>query len=167
MELLIIRHAIAAERDAQRWRDDDSRPLTPLGMRRSRRAAAGLQMITHPPDRLLTSPLVRARQTAQILTEVAGWPPAEEVPELLPGRAALKILTVLAKNRRKRIALVGHQPDLGILLAACLLGNHAALPVDLKKNAVACVAFQGPARAGQGVLRWLATPRMLRVLRHD
>jgi len=167
MELLIIRHAIAAERDGQRWRDDGARPLTPLGMRRSRRAAAGLKMITRAPDQLLTSPLVRARQTARILTEVAGWPPAEEIPELLPGAAVQKVLTLLAKKRRKRIALVGHQPDLGALLAACLLGNHTALPVDLKKNAVACVLFQGPARAGHAVLKWLATPRMLRELRRD
>ena len=87
MELLIIRHAIAAERDAQRWHDDGSRPLSPLGMRRARRAAAGLRAITRAPDRLLTSPLVRARQTAKILTEVAGWPPAEEAAELLPGTA--------------------------------------------------------------------------------
>src|SRR5271167_4240849 len=107
MELLIIRHTIAAPRDAHRWRDDGSRPLTPVGMRRSRRAAAGLKMIAKAPDRLLTSPLVRARQTARILTEVAGWPPAEEVPELLPGTAALKVLALLARNRRKRIALVG------------------------------------------------------------
>ena len=167
MELLIIRHAIAAPRDAQRWRDDGSRPLTPVGMRRSRRAAAGLKMIARAPDRLLTSPLVRARQTARILTEVAGWPPAEEVPELLPGTAALKLLSLLAGTRRKRIALVGHQPDLGALLAACLLGSQGALAVDLKKNAVACVWFQGPARAGHAVLKWLATPRMLRALQRD
>jgi phosphohistidine phosphatase len=167
MELLFIRHAIAAERDEDRWPDDGLRPLTRLGMRRSRRAAAGLKLITQAPDRLLTSPLVRARQTAKILTEVAGWPPAEEALELLPGTAALKILTLLAKDRSERVALVGHQPDLGVLLSVCLLGKQGALPVDLKKNTAACVSFQGLARAGQAVLKWLATPRMLRELRRD
>src|SRR5271168_1279325 len=78
MELLIIRHAIAFERNRRRWRDDGTRPLTPAGMRRSQKAAAGLKELGRAPDRLLTSPLVRARQTAQILTELAGWPPAEE-----------------------------------------------------------------------------------------
>ena len=167
MELLIIRHAIAAARDEDRWSDDGLRPLTQMGMRRSRRAAAGLKLITKAPDRLLTSPLVRARQTAKILTEVAGWPPAEKLPELLPGTAVLKVLTLLAKDRSQRVALVGHQPDLGALLSVCLLGNHDALSVDLKKNAVACVSFQGPARAGKAVLKWLATPSMLRRLRRD
>ena len=167
MELLIIRHAIAAERDGRRWRDDGARPLTALGMRRSRRAAAGLRAITEAPDRLLTSPLVRARQTAKILTEVAGWPPAEEAAELLPGTAPLKVLTLLANDRSKRVALVGHQPDLGALLSACLLGNRGLISVDLKKNAIACVSFPGSARAGRAVLKWLATPRMLRALRRD
>ena len=165
MELLLIRHAIAAERDARRWRDDDARPLTPLGMRRSRRAAAGLKVITKAPDRLLTSPLVRARQTARILTEVAGWPPAEEVAELLPGAAALKVLALLSRKPRKRIALVGHQPDLGALLSTCLLGNHGLIPVDMKKNAVACLYFEGSPTPGGAALKWLATPRMLRGVR--
>jgi phosphohistidine phosphatase len=167
MELLIIRHAIAFERDRHRWRDDGERPLTALGMRRSRHAAAGLKAITKAPDRLLTSPLVRARQTAKILTETAGWPRAEEAPELLPGAAVQSVFTLLAKDRSKRVALVGHQPDLGALLTACLLGNHSALPIDWKKNAVACVCFKGSARAGRAVLKWLATPRTLRGSRRD
>jgi phosphohistidine phosphatase len=167
MELLIIRHAIAFERDRHRWRDDGARPLTAVGMRRSKRAAAGLKAITKAPDRLITSPLVRARQTAKILTETAGWPPAEEAHELLPGAAVQEVFTILAKGRSKRVALVGHQPELGALLAACLLGNHAALPIEWKKNAVACVSFDGSVRAGRAVLKWLVTPRMLRGLRRD
>jgi phosphohistidine phosphatase len=166
MELLIIRHAIAFERDRHRWRNDGARPLSPAGTRRSRKAAAGLRELSKAPDRLLTSPLIRARQTAQILTEVAGWPPAEEAPELLPGRAALAVLRLLALDRSQRVALVGHQPGLGALLTACLLGNDGAISIEMKKNAVACVSFDGSARAGRAVLNWLATPRMLRGFRH-
>jgi len=167
MELLIIRHAIAFERNRRRWRDDGTRPLTPAGMRRSQKAAAGLKELGRAPDRLLTSPLVRARQTAQILTELAGWPPAEEAPELLPGKAALAVLTLLAKDRSKRIALVGHQPDLSALLAACLLGSDKPIPIEMKKNAVACLSFEGPARPGRALLKWLATPRLLRAIKAE
>jgi len=128
MELLIIRHAIAFERGRDRWRDDAERPLSPAGIRRSRQAAAGLKEFSKAPDRLLTSPLVRARQTAQILTDVAGCPQAEEAAELSPREPALAVLTVLGKDRSKRIAIVGHQPGLGDLLTACLLrdggSNH-------------------------------------------
>src|ERR1700693_4957640 len=103
MELLIVRHAIALERDRERWRDDGVRPLSPAGIKQSRKAAAGLKEFSRAPDRVLTSPLVRARQTAQILTDVAGWPQAEEVPELSPGAPAQAALTLLAKNRVKLV----------------------------------------------------------------
>src|ERR1700730_1235610 len=142
MELLIVRHAIALERDRQRWRDDSARPLSPAGRRRARKAAAGLKEFSESPDRLLTSPLIRARQTAQILTDVAGWPQAEEAPELAPGAPALAVLTLLGKERSKLVAVVGHQPGLGQLLTACLLGDGGSLPIEMKKNAVACVSFE-------------------------
>jgi len=165
MDLLIIRHAIAFDRDRHRWSDDADRPLSPAGIRRARKAATGLKQLTNRPQRLLTSPLARARQTAQILTHVAGWPQAEEVPELSPDEPALAVLALLARDRSKLIAVVGHQPGLGHLLATCLLGAGAALPIEMKKNAVACVSFERAPRAGHAALKWLATPRMLRALR--
>jgi phosphohistidine phosphatase len=167
MDLLIVRHAIAFERDRHRWRDDDARPLSSIGKRRARKAAAGLKRFGKAPDRLLTSPLLRARQTAIILTEVAGWPQAVETPELSPGESPLAVMSLLGRDGGKLVAVVGHQPDLGYLLAACLLGEKASLPIELKKNAVVCVSFDGSPGAGRGVLKWFATPRMLRGFRHD
>jgi len=165
MDLLIVRHAIAFERDLHRWHEDAARPLSPAGIRRARKAAAGLKALTKPPQRFLTSPLVRARQTAQILSDIAGWPAAEEAPELSPGEPVMAVLNLLARDRSKLTALVGHQPGLGHLLAACLLGDGGALPIEMKKNAVACVSFEGRPRAGHAALKWLATPRMLRAMR--
>ena len=164
MELLIIRHAIAFERDRRRWPDDAARPLTPAGIRRSRKAAAGLKGLCKAPDRLLTSPLIRAKETAQVLTEVARWPKAEIVPQLKPGKGAAAVLTLLAEDRGKRIAVVGHEPDLSGLLAACLV-KGSALSIELKKCSAACLSFRGKARAGGATLKWLATPRMLRGFR--
>jgi phosphohistidine phosphatase len=166
MELLVIRHAIAFARDRDRWADDAARPLSPAGIRRSQKAASGLKELCKAPDHLLTSPLVRARETAKILTEVAGWPRAEIAPELKPGEDTAAVLTLLGKDRSERIAIVGHQPDLSALLTACLLKNHSALPIEMKKNAVACLSFDGRARPGGAVLKWLATPRMLRGFRN-
>jgi len=165
MELLIIRHAIAFERDSRRWREDSERPLSLSGIRRARKAAAGLKVITDPPDRLLSSPLLRARQTAQILTEIAGWPQAELAVELTPDKPPRALLSVLSRGRTGRVAVVGHQPALGKLLAACLRDDSGSLSIEMKKNAVACVSFQGTARPGHATLQWLATPRMLRALR--
>jgi phosphohistidine phosphatase len=165
MDLLIVRHAIAYDRDPHRWREDAERPLSPAGIRRARKAAAGLKELIARPQRLLSSPLVRAQQTAQILSDVAGWPDAEEVSELSPGEPALAVLALLAKDRSRLVAVVGHQPGLGHLLGACLLGGGGSLPIEMKKNAVACVSFEGRPRAGHAALQWLATPKMLRALR--
>lgn len=166
MDLLIVRHAVAFERDRDRWRDDAARPLSPAGMKLARKAAAGLRALSKAPDRVLTSPLVRARQTAQILTQVAGWPRAEETAELAPGHPASAVLALIGKLRDKRLAIVGHQPDLGALLAACLLAERGTLSVEIKKNAVVCVSFASAPRPGGAALKWLATPRMLRGFRH-
>jgi phosphohistidine phosphatase len=164
MEVLIVRHAPALERDRHRWVNDEARPLSPEGVKRARSAARGLKAFAKAPDRVLTSPLVRARQTARILTDVAGWPRAEEVIELSPGKPPLAVLALLEKDRSKRVALVGHQPDLGILLSACI-STDGPLPIDLKKNSVACVSFAGTPQAGGATLEWLATPRLLRGFR--
>jgi phosphohistidine phosphatase len=165
MNVLIIRHAIAFERDRHRWRDDTERPLSPAGIRSARKAAAGIRQLVKPPQRVLTSPLVRARQTAQILTDIAGWPHASECAELSPGGPLPRVFAALNRERNEQIAIVGHQPDLGLLLAACLMGDAGPVSIELKKFAVACVSFNAIPRAGRGVLRWLATPRMLRALR--
>lgn len=164
MELLIVRHAIAFERNRRRWTDDGERPLTPAGKKLARKAAAGLREFAAAPHRLLSSPLVRARDTARILTKFAGWPEAEKITELEPGKPALAILRLLRLDGGTRVAVVGHEPGLGKLLAVCLLGNPAPLPVDFKKIGVACVKFAGAPRAGRATLQWFATPRMLRAL---
>ena len=165
MDLLIVRHAIAFERNRLRWPDDAARPLSPAGIRRARSAAAGLKKLIRAPDRVLMSPLVRAKQTAEILTHVAAWPQAVECVELSPEEPAEAVLNQLVNDRSKLIAVVGHQPSLGHLLTACLIGDAGALAIDMKKNAVACLSFSGAPRAGHAALKWLATPRMLRTMR--
>src|SRR5258708_35952539 len=115
MDLLIVRHAIAFERDRHRWRDDGARPLSPAGIRRARKAAAGLKELSKAPDRVLTSPLVRARQTAQILTDVPGSPQAMAVPELAPQAAAPAGLTLPRSGTTQVRAVVGPPARLAAL----------------------------------------------------
>jgi phosphohistidine phosphatase len=162
MELLIVRHAIAFERNARRWPDDGERPLSPRGVNRARQAAAGLRRLVQRPTRVLTSPLVRARETAAILTQFARWPKAAECPELEPGTAAQALLARLGARADERIALVGHEPDLGRLIAVCLPGSARHEAFALKKMGVAQLAFRGMPRPGAGELRWLLPPRALR-----
>jgi phosphohistidine phosphatase len=166
MDLLIVRHAIAFERNSRRWRDDGDRPLSPEGMVRARKAAAGLKHIAERPQCVLSSPLIRARQTAAILTEFAGWPKAIECPALAPPEPPEEVFAALAAQKEKIVAVVGHQPGLGRLLAACLpaqvRGGVNPEAFELKKMGVALVTFSSPPRAGGGVLNWFVPPRILR-----
>jgi phosphohistidine phosphatase len=164
MELLIVRHAIAFERNVKRWPDDAARPLSPRGAARAGKAAAGLKLIAPRPARVLSSPLRRTLETAAILTDRAGWPTATECPELLPGAAPEALLSLLRRMPDKCIALVGHEPGLGRLIAAYLTGSARGRTFELKKLGAALLEFPGAARAGGARLVWMARPRMLRAL---
>jgi phosphohistidine phosphatase len=167
MDLLIVRHAIAFDRNPRRWRDDGERPLSPEGMVRARKAAAGLKHIAERPQCVLSSPLVRARQTATILAEFAGWPKAVECAALAPDEPPEELFAVLATQKEKVVAVVGHQPGLGRLLAASLpaqvRGGVNPQAFELKKMGAALVSFSSIPRAGGGSLSWLVPPRILRV----
>ncbi len=152
MDLVIVRHAGAFARDPRRWPDDRERPLTPKGALRARRVAAGLGRILEPPQRVLTSPFVRAVETAAILTAHAGWAQASLCTALAPEVPPEALLEVLRAERGRRIAIVGHEPQLGRLVAHCL----SAAPPDafaLKKPGVALLEFTGAVQAGGATLR--------------
>jgi phosphohistidine phosphatase len=165
MELLLVRHAIAQERDSKRWSDDGERPLSAGGAARARAAASGLKRITGRPALVLTSPLLRTRQTAAILTQMARWPRARACVLLAPGGAPEELFALLARERAALIALVGHEPDLGELLGACVAGGAGTMAFEFKKMGVARVRFDGRARAGRGQLLWLLPPKILRAMR--
>jgi phosphohistidine phosphatase len=164
-ELILVRHAIAFERNQRRWPDDKLRPLTPAGRAKFRRAATGLAQWLSRPNRLLTSPLVRARQTADVLRETARWPKAIEAPELAPGAGTSSALAMLRKQKATRIAVVGHEPDLSALLMACIAPGGAGVAITFKKGGVACVQFARDVRAGAGTLLAFIPPRALRRMR--
>jgi phosphohistidine phosphatase len=164
MELLILRHAIAFARDPKRWPEDGERPLTLEGVKRARRAATGLKRIAQRPALVLTSPLIRARDTAAIFAQASGWPKAIECAALSPGGSPAGVLEALRQEGGKAacVAVVGHQPHLGRLLALCLGGDSRAEAFELKKSAVVCLRFEGSPRARQGVLTALYPPKALR-----
>jgi phosphohistidine phosphatase len=165
MELLVVRHAIAFERNTRRWPDDAERPLSPQGVARAAKAAAGMKQLVRAPACVLSSPLVRAQQTAAILSEVAGWPLARECAELAPGAAPEALLAVLRRLPEARVALVGHEPGLSRLLAAALPGVAGGGAFRLRKMGAALLHFAGAARPGGARLEWLVPAKLLRAAR--
>jgi phosphohistidine phosphatase len=161
-ELYLVRHAIAAERGDE-WPDDTKRPLTERGISRFKEVVRGLRSLDVAIDEIFTSPLVRARQTANLLAAgVEGKPSVKLLETLAPGHAADDVLAQLAKvARRRRIALVGHEPDLGAL-AAALVG--AQRPMPFRKGGVCRIDVQSLSRERAGVLAWFVPPKVLREL---
>ena len=161
-ELYLVRHAIAAERGDE-WPDDTKRPLTKRGISRFRKCASGLRELEAAVDEIFTSPLVRAKQTADLLAAgMDGKPPVKILDALAPGHTAQDVMTQLAKAaKRRRIALVGHEPELGEL-AAHLIGASRAMP--FKKGGVCRVDVESLTSKRAGTLIWFVGPKVLREL---
>jgi phosphohistidine phosphatase len=162
LELYLIRHGVAAERGDD-YPDDSKRPLTGTGIARLREEAKGLERLGVAFDQIISSPLTRTKQTADILAEsMKSKPPVALVDALAPAGTPSSVIQELAKySKKSRIALVGHEPNIGEL-AAKLIGARA--PLGFKKGAICRIDFEQLPPKGIGQLRWFLPPRVLRKL---
>ena len=162
LELYLIRHGVAAER-GEEYPDDSKRPLTSDGISRLRREVKGLDALDISFDLILSSPLVRAKQTADVFAEgMKSKPSVATTDALTPAGGPAAVIQELGKHMRKaRIALVGHEPNMGEL-AAHLIGAKVALP--FKKGAICRIDFAVFPPKGKGQLVWFLPPRLLRKL---
>jgi phosphohistidine phosphatase len=163
MRLVLFRHGPAGERDSARWPDDGKRPLTAKGVLKTRQAARGLVRIERGISLLLTSPLVRAAETAQVLKDALGDKARiVTLDELSPGGSNRALIAQLADLPQTRsVVLIGHEPGLGKLAALLALGSGTTGEIKLKKAGACALRFDGPARAGAGDLVWLMSRRLL------
>lgn len=166
MDLLIVRHAQAGSREefAETGQPDDLRPLTKAGAREMKAVARGLRRIIPNIDNLVTSPLVRARQTAEIIAAAYDVPVVES--DALRPEATFPSFENWARRQAKDgvVAAVGHEPHLSGLLAY-LIGESGDARIDLKKAGVGLLRFDGRFERGRGTLRWLLTPNIARAAR--
>src|SRR5256885_2215832 len=158
-ELYLIRHGVAEER-GDAWPDDTKRPLSEAGIERMRKAARGLARLDVSIDVVLTSPLVRARQIADIVASALDPRPAlATIDSLAPEGTYAALMADLEKHGRKgRLALVGHEPGIGELAARLIGSRHS---FEFKKGAVCRIDVDEIPPAGPGDLRWMMSPRML------
>jgi phosphohistidine phosphatase len=163
MKLLLVRHAIAVPSGTPGIADDE-RPLTTRGRKRFRKAARGLARIVPPPDLLLTSPLPRALETAEIAADAWGEVTPTTEPLLAAGQVADLIAAVFARHEDGVVALVGHEPGISELLAHLVEGTAERLP--FKKGGAALVTMDAES-SGRGRLVWFLPPRVLRTLGGD
>jgi phosphohistidine phosphatase len=169
MHLLVVRHAIAEDRAvfARTGRSDDLRPLTDDGRAKMRRAADGLRSVAPEVDLIAASPLVRAKETAEI---VAGALDVDELVtiEALRPEAPYEELVNWAASKdggadADVIAIVGHEPHLSGLITWLMTGSDDSR-LDLKKGAAVLLSFDDGVRRGEGTLQWALAPGHLRRL---
>lgn len=154
MRLYIIRHAWAEDRDDERFPDDDLRPLTSKGKKRFRRLARKLVDEGIAPRVVATSPLVRCRQTAEILASMLDdRPEVVELSALSPEGDIDGALTWLQDQSDGEYAWIGHAPNVSDMTAALIRMEPANIPFS--KGAVAAIDWRGvPPELGQGRLVW-------------
>lgn len=158
MIVYLVRHAIAEERGPA-WPDDRERPLTQKGITRFREIAVRLAIRGVGVGAIFSSPTIRTRQTAELLVPAWADVPIQFVEELAPGHTPASVAKALVdRAAHDAIALVGHEPDLGIL-AAWMIG--ATSPLPFKKGGVARINCGDTIKAGDGTLVWMVTPRLM------
>jgi phosphohistidine phosphatase len=158
VDLYLIRHAEALTLGERGITDDAERPLSEHGENQAEMVGKGFQRKGLQLDMVVCSPLVRARQTAEIF--LRNWSPAP--PEiqfnegLLPEARPRKLARFLRSLNKQRIGLVGHAPHLPHFAAWIIGGKKAQL--DIAKAGVVFITCEGEARKGQGTLHWMVGP---------
>ena len=164
MRLYIVRHAIAAPHGTPGIPDDE-RPLTEEGIKKMRQVAAGLRNLEYIPERILSSPLHRAKQTAEILLEAFGQKRIglEILPALAPSGSRRELYLAIAsyEKKHKSLMLVGHQPSLGEIAGEIAWGSPGH-SLELKKGGACAIELVRTGEPPGGSLISLLTPSILR-----
>lgn len=159
MLLFIIRHAHAGQHGDLRYPNDDLRPLTKKGIKQFGRAVKKLAGQGFEPSLIATSPLVRCRQTADLVVEhLLVAPRLVELEALAPGSDLDELIAWSNAQQDSNLAWCGHAPDVSHFVAE-LIGSKSA-NITMAKGAIAAIEFLSDFEAGEGELLWLATPKI-------
>jgi phosphohistidine phosphatase len=162
-ELYILRHGIAAQPGTPGLPDDE-RPLTDKGEKKMRQIARGLRALDLELDCIVTSPLIRARATAEIVARELGMLDRLEVANVLQtGASAPSVKRWLRDRTEERLMIVGHNPTLSDLVSLLVIGSEHPLLCDLKKGGIAALT-RATSAAELYKIAWIAPPRILRTL---
>ena len=167
MNLYLLRHAIAAAKDDPAFESDNERPLTKKGIKKFRKAARGIERLGVSFDAILSSPLVRARQTADIVAEILGQESiVNEIPALAPDTSPEQLLSELSRlEGKEHLMLVGHEPFLGKLAGFLLTRqSDSDVRIPLKKGGICRIEIDAVPPTQAGTMHWLLTPKQLRLI---
>ena len=160
--IYVARHAWAYHFGDDRWPDDSQRPLEFDGAERYQQVVEAMAERGFEPEIVATSPYVRCRQTADLISShTLHHPEVHELDALAPGSSFESLVTWTKATGRKNVCWVGHAPDVGNLTAA-LVGDSRA-DIRFAKGAIAAIRLYEPVGYGCGELYWLVTAKSLGV----
>ncbi len=164
MNLYILRHGLAIERGAPGFKKDSDRPLTSKGKRRMKKISEAMEVMELKFDLILSSPFLRAKQTAKIMAETFGLQKRFAFSEaLIPDENPKLLVEQIVKLRLKNILLVGHEPHLSRFIALLTTGGTDAA-IELKKGGLCKLEMEAPLRDSRATLAWLLTPRQMELM---
>lgn len=150
MELYLLRHTTAA--DPHGYAQDADRPLTDSGRKEAETVGQALRAVSNRIELVLTSPYLRARETAGIVAGVLQLETPEDSGLLLPGADPTALLAHISQRRTESILVVGHAPDLSYIVSALLFGEEVGT-VAIGKGGFAIIEADRPLRRRRGTLQ--------------
>ncbi len=163
IDLYFLRHGIAFDHGTKGFSEDE-RPLTEEGKEKMQRAAEGMKRLELSFDVLMSSPLVRAKQTAEMVRKVLHPKKELEIQEgLLPGKSLQEFLKMLQTRKEESFLLVGHEPTMSQWIHE-LLGGGASSSVEMKKGALCQLRVELKLPRWDSELIFLAPPKVLRLM---
>ena len=166
MEIFLLRHGLAVERGTRGFEDDATRPLTPKGRRQLRKTAAAMKQMELRFNLILSSPLLRAKQTAEIVAaDLKIKKRLKFSNALAPGGDTASLFRQIERMKPvpERLLLVGHEPDLSRLVSLLVTGG-APLPMDFKKGGLCKLDVEKLSAGKCATLAWLLTPRQMKLM---
>ena len=166
MKLYILRHGIAVEPGTSGYENDADRPITPEGERKLRQIGEAMEALELSFDLILSSPYLRARQTAEVVAEVLKAGKKLELSEVLtPGGSTKKLVELLNRQapRPESVLLVGHEPYLSGLISLLVSGKEA-FTVVMKKGGLCKLSTDSLKHGHCATLEWLLTPKQMALM---
>lgn len=165
MRIYLVRHSNAVELSAGEYEDDSQRPLTEKGCEKMETITSALKELGMNPNLIVSSPYVRARQTAEILAKGLKYHPEIEINDALVPMGDVDAIVgeINEKYQVEELVLVGHEPSLSTLTGTLTSGNPD-MGMTLKKGGVCCLLVDDLRVERRATLEWLLTPKILSAL---
>ena len=165
MNLYLLRHGIAVEPGTPGFESDADRPLIPEGERKVEKIADAMEALELSFDWILSSPYVRARQTAEIVAKALDLRKKLEFSETLtPSGSMRKLIDILNERRLEHVLLVGHEPFMSELISLLTAGEAGAMHAIMKKGGLCKLGTENLRHGRCAALEWLLTPKQMSLM---